>query len=80
MHTHIKYIKKFQVLLRYNWQVKNYLIEIEELSDQQGFSDSSAGKQSACSEGDLGAILRLEWSPEKGTATRSSILASIHIN
>ena len=80
MHTHIKYIKYFQVLLRYNWQVKNYLIEIEELSDQLGFSDSSADKESACNEGDLGAKLRLGRSPEKGRATHSSILASIHIN
>ena len=39
------------------------------------FSCGSAGKESACSAGDLGSIPWLGRSPEKGRATHSSILA-----
>ena len=40
-----------------------------------GFRSSSAGKESACSAGDLGSISGLGRALEKGTATHSSILA-----
>ena len=47
-----------------------------QISSSMGFPDSSAGKESACSAGDLGLIPglgRFPWS--KGKATHSSILA-----
>ena len=40
-----------------------------------GFPCGSAGKESACNAGDLGSIPGLGRSPQKGKATRSSILA-----
>ena len=40
-----------------------------------GFWSSSAGKESACSAGDLGSISGLGRALEKGTATHTSILA-----
>ena len=40
-----------------------------------GFPGGSAGKESACSVGDLGSILGWEGPLEKGKATHSSILA-----
>ena len=40
-----------------------------------GFLGGSAGKESACSAGDLGSILGLGRSLEKGMVTHSSILA-----
>ena len=40
-----------------------------------GFPNASAGKKSTCNVGDLGSIPGLGRSPEKGTATHSSILA-----
>ena len=40
-----------------------------------GFSDSSAGKESACNAGDLGSIPGLEDPLERGKATYSSVLA-----
>ena len=40
-----------------------------------GFSGGSDGKKSACNAGDLGLILGLEDSLEKGMTTHSSILA-----
>ena len=40
-----------------------------------GFRSSSAGKESACSAGDLGSISGLGRALEKGTATHSSTLA-----
>ena len=40
-----------------------------------GFPGGSAGKESACSVGDLGSIRGLGRSLEKRKATRSSILA-----
>ena len=40
-----------------------------------GFPGGSAGKESACNEGDLGLIPRLGNPLEKGKATHSSILA-----
>ena len=40
-----------------------------------GSPGGSAGKESACSAGDLGSILGWEDSMEKGKATHSSILA-----
>ena len=42
---------------------------------QEGFPCSSAGKESACSAGDLGSIPGLERSPGEGKATHSNILA-----
>ena len=41
----------------------------------EGFPDSSVGKESACNAGDLGMIPGLGRSPEMGKATYSSILA-----
>ena len=43
--------------------------------DGAGLPGSSDSKESACSVGDLGSIPGLGRSPEKGTATCSSILA-----
>ena len=40
-----------------------------------GFPDNSVGKESACNVENLGLIPGLGWSPEKGKATHSSILA-----
>ena len=44
-------------------------------SKGQGFPSSSAGKESACSEGGLGLTLGLGRSMKEGMATHSSILA-----
>ena len=43
--------------------------------DGAGLPGSSDSKESACNVGDLGSIPGLGRSPEKGTATRCSILA-----
>ena len=45
------------------------------IGDILRFPGGSAGKESACNAGDLGSILGLGRSLEKGTATHSSILA-----
>ena len=42
---------------------------------RRGFPGGSDGKESDCHVGDLGSILGLGRSPEKGMATHSSILA-----
>ena len=42
---------------------------------KMGFPSGSAGKESACNEGDLGSIPGLGRPPEKGMATHSSLLA-----
>ena len=42
---------------------------------KMGFPCSSVGKESTCNAEDLGSILRLGRSLEKGKATHSSILA-----
>ena len=47
----------------------------EEIGYLLGFPCGSAGKESTHSAGDLGLISGLGRSPEKGKATRSSILA-----
>ena len=44
-------------------------------TEQLSFSESSAGKESTCSEGDLGSIPVLGRSPGGGMATHSCILA-----
>ena len=43
--------------------------------NEQGFPDSSAGKESVCNTGDPGLIPEWEDPLEKGKATHSSILA-----
>ena len=47
----------------------------EQLSLSLYFPSGSDGKESACNAGDLGSIPGLGRSPQKGKATRSSILA-----
>ena len=54
-------------------KVVRYLILLS--STHLGFSGGSAGKESACSAGDLGSIPGLGRSPGEGTVTHSSSLA-----
>ena len=57
-------------------QVKqNTTLENIEITHRKGFPGGSAGKESACSAGDLVQFLGWEDPLEKGQATHSSILA-----
>ena len=51
------------------------ILTIVHFPNSTGLLDGSAGKESPCSEGDLGSIPELGRSPGKGMATHSSILA-----
>ena len=50
-------------------------VNINMSNTNSGFPCGSAGKESTCSEGDLGSILGWKDPLEKGEATHSSILA-----
>ena len=56
-------------------QTFRMVLENSRLSAQLDFPGGSAGKESACSVGDLDLIPGWEDAMEKGTATHSSILA-----
>ena len=56
-------------------QTFRMVLENSRLSAQLDFPGGSAGKESACSVGDLDLIPGWEDTLEKGTATHSSILA-----
>ena len=50
-------------------------LHVDSLPAELGFPGGLAGRKSACSAGDLASIPGLGRSPEKGTASHSSILA-----
>ena len=64
--------KELNNKIKFNNQISNFHII---LSISLGFPGGSDGKESACSEGDLGLIPGLERSLEEEMATYSSILA-----
>ena len=56
-------------------QTKGFLFCFVICGGERGLPCGSAGKESACNEGDLGLNLGREDPPEKGKAPHSSVLA-----